>query len=146
MKLLIVFSPKKAVKIQTPYVTTVGLLIIEKKSDIIPSLRQMQKWIGDYKAGTHDPTGVKATVDTIVGSTRKAVMLAEGMMMGRLSMSWLDVMRNYDLEAREAFLMTVLHLWEEELGRDEFERIVKKYKKMRDQIGPFLKAYKPRTS
>ncbi|MFC1917634.1 hypothetical protein ACFLXH_03175 [Chloroflexota bacterium] len=94
----------------------------------------MQKWVANYKRGAKDPTGLKEIATEISQSTKKAILLSEATMSWQVSRNWTRLMHDYTLEADEALLMTFIYFWELELGRQGFQRVLNRYKGIRDQF------------
>jgi len=107
---------------------------IVKKFRVKPSIRQMQKWFEDYRGTTDDPTGVKYIAKVIEDAANTAKPLAQAKMMADVMPLWLKLQEEHKISFSDAGWMAFLSFFESQIGREDFDRIVKNYVKMRDQL------------
>jgi hypothetical protein len=107
---------------------------IQQKYSVKPSIRQMQKWFEDYQGATDDPTGVKYVAKMIEDTANLAKPLAQAKMMADVMPLWLKLQEEHKLSFFDAGWMAFLSFFEAQLGRENFDRIVKNYQKIRDQL------------
>ena len=107
---------------------------IVKKFGVKPSIRQMQKWFEDYQGTTDDPTGVKYVAKVIEDAANTAKPLAQARMMADVMPLWLKLQEEHKIPFSDAGWMAFLSFFEAQIGREDFDRIVKNYQKMRDQL------------
>lgn len=107
---------------------------IVKKFGVKPSIRQMQKWFEDYQGTTDDPTGVKYVAKVIEDAANMAKPLAQAKMMTDVMPLWLKLQEEHKISFSDAGWMAFLSFFEAQIGREDFDRIVKNYLKMRDQL------------
>jgi hypothetical protein len=109
---------------------------IVKKFDLKPSIRQMQKWFEDYKGTTDDPTGTKFIAKVIEDAANMAKPLAQAKMMVEVMPLWANLQKEQNLSVVDAGWTAFLSFFESQIGRENFDRIVKQYLKMRDKLSP----------
>jgi len=107
---------------------------IARKFGVKPSIRQMQKWFEDYQGTTDDPTGVKYVAKVIEDVANTAKPLAQARMMVEVMPLWLKLQEEHNISSFDAGWMAFLSFFEAQIGRENFDRIVKNYQKMRDQL------------
>lgn len=107
---------------------------IVKKFGVKPSIRQMQKWFEDYQGTTDDPTGVKYVAKAIEDAANLARPLAQAKMMADVMPLWLKLQDEHKLSFSDAGWMAFLSFFETQLGRENFDRIVKNYLEVRDKL------------
>ncbi len=107
---------------------------IVEKFGVKPSIRQMQKWFEDYQGTTDDPTGVKYVAKVIEDAANLAQPLAQAKMMADVMPLWLKLQEEHKISFSDAGWMAFLSFFEDQIGREDFDRIVKNYLKMRDQL------------
>lgn len=107
---------------------------IVEKFGVKPSIRQMQKWFEDYQGTTDDPTGVKYVAKVIEDAANLAKPLAQAKMMADVMPLWLKLQEEHKISFSDAGWMAFLSFFEAQIGREDFDRIVKNYLKMRDQL------------
>ena len=107
---------------------------IVKKFGVKPSIRQMQKWFEDYQGTTEDPTGVKYVAKVIEDAANTAKPLAQARMMADVMPLWLKLQEEHKISLSDAGWMAFLSFFEAQIGREDFDRIVKYYLKVRDQL------------
>lgn len=107
---------------------------IAEKFGVKPSIRQMQKWFEDYQGTTDDPTGVKYVAKAIEDAANLAKPLAQAKMMADVMPLWLKLQEEHKISFSDAGWMAFLSFFEAQIGREDFDRIVKNYLKMRDQL------------
>jgi hypothetical protein len=107
---------------------------ISEKFGVKPSIRQMQKWFEDYQGTTDDPTGVKYVAKVIEDAANLAKPLAQAKMMVDVMPLWLKLQEEHKLSSFDAGWMAFLSFFETQIGRENFDRIVKNYQKMRNQL------------
>ena len=107
---------------------------IVKKFGVKPSIRQMQKWFEDYQGTTDDPTGVKYVAKVIEDAANTAKPLAQARMMADVMPLWLKLQEEHKISFSDAGWMAFLSFLEAQIGREDFDRIVKNYLKMRDRL------------
>jgi hypothetical protein len=107
---------------------------LKRKYNVAPSIRQMQKWFEDYQGTTNDPTGVKFVAKAIEDAVNTAKPLAQAKMMVEVMPLWTKLQTEYKIPATDAGWMALLVFFETQIGRKDFDRIVKKYKELRDKL------------
>ena len=107
---------------------------IVQKFGVKPSIRQMQKWFEDYQGTTDDPTGVKYVAKVVEDAANTAKPLAQARMMVEIMPLWLKLQEEHKISFSDAGWMAFLSFLEAQIGRDDFDRIVKNYLKIRDQL------------
>ena len=106
---------------------------IEGKYGVRPSMRQMQKWVEDYH-GDADPTGVRQVVKAIEDAANLAQPLAQARMMGEVMPLWWELMEKHRVPFVDAGWMAFVAFFETQIGRDNFDRVVKGYMELRDKV------------
>lgn len=107
---------------------------IKRKYNVVPSIRQMQKWFEDYQGTKDDPTGVKFLARAIEDAANTATPLAQAKMMADVMPLWTKLQKEYKISAADAGWMALLNFFETQIGREGFDRIVKKYTEIRDKL------------
>jgi hypothetical protein len=107
---------------------------IEQKFGLKPSIRQMQKWFEDYQATTDDPTGGKHITKVIEDVAELAKPVAQAKMMLDVMPLWSKLQEQYNMAAVDASWIAILSFFEAQIGRRSFDRILKKYREIRDNI------------
>jgi len=107
---------------------------IIKKFGVKSSIRQMQKWFEDYQSTTDDPTGVKYVAKVIEDAANIAKPLAQARMMANVMPLWLKLQEEHKISFSDAGWMAFLTFFEAQIGREDFDRIVKNYRRMRGQL------------
>jgi len=107
---------------------------IREKFGVKPSIRQMQKWFEDYQGTTDDPTGAKYIAKIVEESAELAKPLAQAKMMSEVMPIWGKLREEHKISFSDAGWMAFLSFFEAQIGREDFDRIVKNYLKMRDQL------------
>ena len=107
---------------------------IAQKSGVKPSIRQMQKWFEDYQGITDDPTGVKYVAKMIEDAANLAKPLAQAKMMADVMPLWSRLQEQHKVSFSDAGWMAFLSFFEAQIGRENFDRIVKNYLNMRDKL------------
>ena len=105
-----------------------------QKFSVKPSIRQMQKWFEDYQETADDPTGVKYVAKVIEDAANLAKPLAQAKMMADVMPLWSKLHEQQNLPFSDAGWTAFLSFFEAQLGRENFDRIVKNYMQMRDQL------------
>jgi hypothetical protein len=100
-----------------------------------PSIRIMQNWFQAYQASTDDPTGVKFVATAVEEATSRAVPIVYARMMGEIP-HLLELHEKYNVPLDVAGWMSCLRVMEEQVGREVFDRIVARYRKLRGQVWP----------
>ncbi len=108
--------------------------LIKQEYDVSPSIRQMQKWVGDYNKGTDDPTGAKYVSQVIEETANMAQPLAQAKMMADVMPLWSKLQNRSDISSTDAGWIAFLSFFEAQIGRRDFDRIVKRYREIRDEI------------
>jgi hypothetical protein len=107
---------------------------ITQKFGMRPSIRQMQKWFEDYQGTTDDPTGAKYIAKAIEDAANLAKPLAQAKMMADVTPLWLKLQEEQSLSPFDAGWMAFLSFLEAQIGRENFDRVVKEYLDMRDKL------------
>lgn len=107
---------------------------IGEKFGVKPSIRQMQKWFEDYQGTTDDPTGAKYIAKIVEESADLAKPLAQAKMMSEIIPVWGKLQEEHNMNAFEAGWMAFLSFFEAQIGRENFDRIVKNYLEIRDKL------------
>ena len=107
---------------------------IAQKFGMKPSIRQMQKWFEDYQGTTDDPTGVKYVAKAIEDAANLAKPLAQAKMMADVMPLWSRLQEQHKVSFSDAGWMAFLSFFEAQIGRENFDRIVKNYLKMRNKL------------
>jgi len=107
---------------------------IAQKFGVTPSIRQMQKWFENYQGTADDPTGVKYVAKVIEDAANLAKPLAQAKMMADVMPLWLKLQEEHKISFSDAGWMAFLSFFEAQIGREDFDRVVKNYLKMRDQL------------
>lgn len=107
---------------------------IAQKFGVKPSIRQMQKWFEDYQGTTDDPTGVKYIAKVIEDAANLAKPLAQAKMMSEVMPVWGQLQKEPGISSSDAGWMAFLSFFESQLGRGNFDRVVKSYQEMRDKL------------
>jgi len=107
---------------------------IGQKFGLKPSIRQMQKWFEDYQATTDDPTGSKHIAKVIQDAAELAKPVAQAKMMLDVMPLWSKLQERHNMAAVDAGWIAFLSLFEAQIGRRNFDRILKKYREIRDDI------------
>ncbi len=107
---------------------------IVKKFDVKPSIRQMQKWFEDYQGTTDDPTGAKYVAKVIEDAANRASPLAQAKMMANVIPLSIRLQEEHNMSGFDAGWMAFLAFFETQLGRKDFDRIVKNYLEVRDKL------------
>ena len=107
---------------------------IQHKYGVKPSIRQMQKWFEDYQGTTDDPTGVKYVAKVIEDAANLARPLAQAKMMADVMPLWLKLQKEHNLSVFDAGWVAFLSFFENQVGRENFDRIVKNYLEDRDNF------------
>jgi hypothetical protein len=107
---------------------------IGEKFGVKPSIRQMQKWFEDYQGTTDDPTGVKYVAKMVEDAADMAKPLAQAKMMGELIPLWARLQEEYGKSAVDAGRISFLYIFEKQIGRENFDRILKDYSKLRNKL------------
>ena len=109
-------------------------LVIAQKHGVKPSVRQMQKWFEDYRGTTGDPTGAKYVANMIEDTANLAKPLAQAKMMAEVMPLWSQLQERHGISFSDAGWMAFLSFFEAQIGREEFDRIIESYKKIRDRL------------
>jgi len=107
---------------------------IGQKFGLRPSIRQMQKWFEDYQATSDDPTGGKYLARVIEDVAEQAKPVAQAKMMLDVMPLWSRLQERHNLAPVDAGWIAVLSFFEAQIGRRRFDRILKKYREIRDHI------------
>ena len=105
----------------------------EKFNITPPSIRIMQSWFQAYKSSSEDPTGVKFLAEAVEEAANRAQPLAYAKMMAeipRLS----QIHDKYRIPLDEAGWIVCLLTMEGQIGRNKFDKVVKKYMKIREEL------------
>ena len=107
---------------------------IVKKFGMKPSIRQMQKWFENYQGTTDDPTGARYVAKAIEDAANLAKPLVQAKMMTDVMPLWQRLQGEHGLSITDAGWIAFLSYLETQIGRDNFDRTVKKYQEMREQL------------
>lgn len=107
---------------------------IVKKFGMKPSIRQMQKWFENYQGTTDDPTGAKYVAKVIEDVANTAKPLAQAKMMAEVMPLWANLQNEQNMSSSDAGWMAFLSFFEAQIGRKDFDRIIKKYYELRDKL------------
>jgi hypothetical protein len=107
---------------------------LKRKYNVVPSIRQMQKWFEDYQGTKDDPSGVKFITKAIEDAANTAKPLAQAKMMTEVMPLLTKLQKEYKMPATDAGWMAFLVFFETQIGRKDFDRIVKKYQELRDKL------------
>lgn len=107
---------------------------IVKKFGMKPSIRQMQKWFENYQGTTDDPTGAKYVANVIEDAANTAKPLAQAKMMAEVMPLWANLQNEQNMSSSDAGWMAFLSFFEAQIGRKDFDRIIKKYYELRDKL------------
>jgi hypothetical protein len=107
---------------------------IVKKFGMKPSIRQMQKWFENYQGTTDDPTGAKYVAKVIEDAANTAKPLAQAKMMAEVMPLWANLQNEQNMSSSDAGWMAFLSFFEAQIGRKDFDRIIKKYYELRDKL------------
>ena len=111
---------------------------IVQKFGMKPSIRQMQKWFEDYQGTADDPTGVKYVAKVIEDAANLAKPLAQAKMMVDVMPLWSQLQEQHNMPFSDAGWMAFLSFFEAQIGRENFDRIVKEHMKLRDKLAQQL--------
>ncbi len=106
----------------------------DKKFGVRPSIRQMQKWFENYQGTTDDPTGVKYVAKVIEDAANLAKPLAQAKMMADIMLLRSQLQEQHKIPSIDAGWLAFLSFFESQTGRENFDRIVKDYLKLRDKL------------
>ena len=112
---------------------------ISEKFAVKPSIRQMQKWFEDYQGTTDDPTGVKYVAKMIEDAANVAKPLAQARMMADVVPLWSQLQEQYNKSPVDAGWISFLSFFEVQIGRENFDRILKDYLELRDRLTQQIK-------
>ena len=107
---------------------------IGEKFGVTPSIRQMQKWFEDYQGTTEDPTGIKYVVKVIEDAANMAKPLAQAKMMADVMPLWSRLQERHKVSLVDAGWIAFLSFFEAQIGRENFDRVIKNYLKLRDKL------------
>jgi hypothetical protein len=96
-----------------------------------PSIRIMQSWFQAYRTSTDDPTGVKFIATAVEEAANRATPIAYAKMMTEMPHLW-QLHEQHKVPLEDAGWMTCLSVLEAQIGRDNFDRIVSDYQKLRE--------------
>ncbi len=107
---------------------------IVKKFGMKPSIRQMQKWFEDYQGTTPDPTGARYVAKAIEDAADLAKPLAQAKMMTDVMPLWQKLRDEQGLSPTDAGWIAFWSVFEAEIGRENFDQIIKKYYELRNKL------------
>ena len=107
---------------------------ISEKFGVRPSIRQMQKWFDDYRGTTDDPTNVKYMAKVIEDAANLAKPLAQAKMMAGVMPLWMQIQKQPNISTVDAGWLAFLSFFEAQIGRENFDRLVKDYLELRDGL------------
>lgn len=98
-----------------------------------PSIRIMQSWFQAYQKSADDPTGVKFIATAIEEAANRAKPIAYTKMMEEMPLLW-RLYEQYKVPMEDAGWMVCLSVLETQVGRENFDRIVSDYQKLRNEF------------
>jgi hypothetical protein len=107
---------------------------ITQKFHVNPSIRQMQHWFEEYQGTKDDPTGAKNLAKAIEDTANLAKPLAQAQMMAAVMPLWQKLQEDPDLSVSDAGWIAFLSFFESQIGRKDFDRIVVKYRQIRNKL------------
>jgi len=107
---------------------------ISGKFGLKPSIRQMQQWFENYQGTTGAQTEAEYFAKTIKQVADAAVPLAQARMMFDVMPIWSQLKDQHKIADSDALWIAFMSLLETQIGRDNFDRIFKRYRKIRDVI------------
>jgi len=99
-----------------------------------PSIRIMQSWFQSYRMTSDDPTGVKFIATAVEEAANRARPIAYAKMMAKMP-HLLELHKRHDVPLEDAGWMSCLSVLEDQVGRENFDRIVSDYQRLRDRFG-----------
>lgn len=98
-----------------------------------PSIRIMQSWFQSYRTTSDDPSGVKFIATAVAEAANRARPIAYTKMMEGMPLLW-RLYEHYKVPMEDAGWMVCLSVLETQVGRENFDRIVSDYQKLRDEF------------
>ena len=98
-----------------------------------PSIRIMQSWFQAYQTSTDDPTGVKFIATAVEEAANRAKPIAYVKMMAEMPRLW-QLHEQYKVPLEDAGWMICLSVLEAQVGRENFDRMVSDYQRLREEF------------
>lgn len=107
---------------------------VREKFDIDPpSIRIMQSWFKAYQTSSDDPNGVKFIATMVEEAANRATPIAYAKMMAEMP-HLLQLHEMHKVPFEDAGWMVCLLALEDRVGRERFDDIVSRYKRLRDKL------------
>jgi hypothetical protein len=108
---------------------------VKEKFDIEPpSIRIMQGWFRAYRTTTDDPTGAKFIATAIEDAASRAKPLAYAKMITEVMPLWRKLQKGHELTVEDAGWVSLWSFFEAQLGRENFDRTLAHYLRLRDKL------------